>query len=88
MASSSGSGGGAATPGWAGAGGVAMGPDAPLAERWATLRAAEADLRAGRASAALAARGPEDGIDTSRPTPPELPTDAWSVIMDHSESCR
>ena len=60
------------------------GADAPLADWWDSQEAA----RAARASAALAARGPEDGVDASRPISPELPPDAWALIMDCAASCR
>ena len=33
------------------------------------------------APAALAARGPEDCVDPSRPVPPALPSDAWALIV-------
>ena len=66
-----------------------VGPlDAPLSERWDALRAAASTDRAARASAALAARCPEDGVDPSRPVPPELTTDVWTLIMDRAASCR
>ena len=69
-------------------GGTLQPPDASPADWWDALRATEAAARGERASAALAARGPEDGVETSRPVPPALPTDAWAVIMDYTVSCR
>ena len=93
MASASGSGDGAvaAPPAAALGGGGAAGDveaDAPLSERWDALWAAEVAARDARALAALTARGPEGGVDPSRPVSPALPTDAWAVIMDRAASCR
>ena len=82
MASAPGS--GAAPPAPAVArGGVA--DDSP-ADRWDALKLAEATARAERASASLAARVPEDGVDPSRPVPPALPSDVWALIMDFASS--
>ena len=59
--------------------------DAPLTDWCDALAEATAPANA---STALAATGPEDGVDPSRPVPPELPTDAWALIMDRVASCR
>ena len=99
MASASGSGDGAVAPPAAApapadglpaeAGGGEVGPDdASLADRWGALRAAEVAARSTRASAALAARGPEEGVDPARPVPPALPTDVWALVLDRAASCR
>ena len=63
-------------------------PDASPAELWDAIQAAASHSRDARASAALAARGPEGGIDLSRPAAPEMPPGAWASIMDRASSCR
>ena len=75
-------------PGGGAAGGGVAGPEASPADRWDALQVTGAAARAARASKALAARGPEDGVDPSRPVPPALPRDAWALIMDCTASCR
>ena len=62
--------------------------DAPLADRWDALRAAEATERAAHASAALAALSRPVTRASLRHTMPALPTDVWAFIMDRAPSCR
>ena len=73
-----------------------MGPDDETADWWDEWRAAMEKMWSTKASAALAARafaslavrGPKDEIDPSRPIGLALPTDVWTLIMDHAPSCR
>ena len=73
-----------------------MGPDAAGAGWWDAWRAAMEKVWSTRASAALAvrafaslaARGPQDEIDPSRPSALALPTDVWTLVMDRAPSFR
>ena len=72
----------------ASASGADPGGNTSLEGQWSELQAAEDAARAARTAAFLTARGPEGGVDPSRPVPPDLPSDAWAVIMDRAASCR